>query len=1055
MMAGLLEQQDTLIERWLAQVRPLAPRSTLSREQLVDNLPDFLAELGRALRELDDASVSSALPESSPVAQAHGRQRHQLGYPIGALAREYPLLQEVILTVAAERGVPLRPSESIVLARCMGTAASEALSQFFSQHETHLPRQPVNAQARQALAEEPLARDSEARLRAILASLEEGVTLHDASGTVHFANTAAARHTGLTLEQLAGRTPFDPRWRAVHEDGSEYPGHEHPHMRVLRTGQGVVGEVMGIHHPDGRLAWLSVNAQPLFEADGRMPSGAVSSFFDITQHKAAEAALRASEEHLREILAATGAGTFTLDIPTDVMRFDEQMWALAGQEGARPLSLTSAQSFVHPEDRAQVERVVGEALVPGGPAAFTYEHRVLTAKGAERWLSVRAAVKRAADGRPLRLMGTAVDISERKAAESALRESEERLRRVVAASGTGTWEFDPATERVGCDARHLELLGLPPDTQLTLSVTLAATHPEDRHYVSQAIGAALAGENQGRYITQYRTIGLGEGSERWVEAKGRVLVGADGKPLRLLGTSIDITARKRAEAEREQLLERTRKAQAEAEAERQKLHDIFVQAPFVIAILEGPEHTYTFANPAHHRLMGGRDVVGKPLMEALPDLTAQGFRTLLDGVVRSGIAYVGREVPIKLPHHGPAEVEYLNFVYQPLRDAQGRVRGVLSCGFEVTEQVLARKQAQALSAQLEAIFQSFPEPLYVADATGIIRTNAAGLSLLGAKSLEDLNRNITTLHEKVHARWADTGEPIAASDNQLLRALQGYTGFLDFIVRDLSTGKDRVLRSAAAPVWVGEQVVGAVSVNMDFTDRTLAERALRERAEFEQQLIGIVSHDLRNPLNAILLGVQGLLRREELDERGTRALLRIQSSSERAIRMVKDLLDFTQARLGGGIPVHPRPLKLHTFTRQVVEEVRASFPEREIEVEAQGEGEGSWDSDRLAQVVTNLLTNALKYSPEGTPVRVRTRGEGDWVELAVHNGGAPIPPEALGRLFLPLQRATADVDKAGRSVGLGLYIVKQLVEAHRGTIEVKSSAQEGTTFTVRLPRRAE
>jgi signal transduction histidine kinase len=442
-------------------------------------------------------------------------------------------------------------------------------------------------------------------------------------------------------------------------------------------------------------------------------------------------------------------------------------------------------------------------------------------------------------------------------------------------------------------------------------------------------------------------------------------------------------------------------------------------------------------------------------MEALPDLTAQGFRTLLDGVVRSGIAYVGREVPIKLPHHGPAEVEYLNFVYQPLRDAQGRVRGVLSCGFEVTEQVLARKQAQALSAQLEAIFQSFPEPLYVADATGIIRTNAAGLSLLGAKSLEDLNRNITTLHEKVHARWADTGEPIAASDNQLLRALQGYTGFLDFIVRDLSTGKDRVLRSAAAPVWVGEQVVGAVSVNMDFTDRTLAERALRERAEFEQQLIGIVSHDLRNPLNAILLGVQGLLRREELDERGTRALLRIQSSSERAIRMVKDLLDFTQARLGGGIPVHPRPLKLHTFTRQVVEEVRASFPEREIEVEAQGEGEGSWDSDRLAQVVTNLLTNALKYSPEGTPVRVRTRGEGDWVELAVHNGGAPIPPEALGRLFLPLQRATADVDKAGRSVGLGLYIVKQLVEAHRGTIEVKSSAQEGTTFTVRLPRRAE
>jgi signal transduction histidine kinase len=137
-----------------------------------------------------------------------------------------------------------------------------------------------------------------------------------------------------------------------------------------------------------------------------------------------------------------------------------------------------------------------------------------------------------------------------------------------------------------------------------------------------------------------------------------------------------------------------------------------------------------------------------------------------------------------------------------------------------------------------------------------------------------------------------------------------------------------------------------------------------------------------------------------------------------------------------------------------MEEVQASFPERDLVVTAQGNGQGAWDADRMAQVVTNLVSNALKYSPPDTPVSVRTRGDGDQVELEVHNEGAPIPPEALGRLFQPMQRASSQGDTAGRSVGLGLYIVDRIVQAHGGTIAVKSTEGEGTTFTVRLPRLA-
>ncbi|MDY7227633.1 HAMP domain-containing sensor histidine kinase [Hyalangium rubrum] len=231
------------------------------------------------------------------------------------------------------------------------------------------------------------------------------------------------------------------------------------------------------------------------------------------------------------------------------------------------------------------------------------------------------------------------------------------------------------------------------------------------------------------------------------------------------------------------------------------------------------------------------------------------------------------------------------------------------------------------------------------------------------------------------------------------------------------------------------------------------EESARHRADFEQQLIGIVSHDLRNPLNAIHLTATTLMRREDLDARTTKAAVRIQSSTERATRMVRDLLDFTQARLGGSIPVKPQPLNLHELTRQVVDEVQMNYPERELQARHEGDAQGHWDSDRMAQVLTNLLSNAMKYSPEGTPVTVVTRGVGDWVTLEVRNTGDPITEETRLRLFEPMQRGATEVGRTERSVGLGLYIVRNVVEAHQGTIDVRSTQEEGTLFTVRLPRQ--
>jgi len=253
------------------------------------------------------------------------------------------------------------------------------------------------------------------------------------------------------------------------------------------------------------------------------------------------------------------------------------------------------------------------------------------------------------------------------------------------------------------------------------------------------------------------------------------------------------------------------------------------------------------------------------------------------------------------------------------------------------------------------------------------------------------------------------------------------------------------------------QVVGAMQ---DVTAQQQAEaerlRLLAEvhaQADFERQLIGIVSHDLRNPLGAITLAVSMLLQKAE-DERQQRHGQRIRRAAERATRMIRDLLDFTRARQGRGLPVYPQRMDLHEVVHTTLDELQAAWPERRIQSHYEGNGAGEWDPDRVAQVLGNLVGNAMQYSPPDTVVRVESRGEEHGVVLTVHNDGLPIPLELKPRIFEPLERGLErPEDRGGRSIGLGLYIVRSIVVAHGGTVDVQSTTEAGTTFTVRLPRR--
>jgi len=217
---------------------------------------------------------------------------------------------------------------------------------------------------------------------------------------------------------------------------------------------------------------------------------------------------------------------------------------------------------------------------------------------------------------------------------------------------------------------------------------------------------------------------------------------------------------------------------------------------------------------------------------------------------------------------------------------------------------------------------------------------------------------------------------------------------------------------------------------------------------FRDQFVGVLSHDLRTPLGAVIAGAALLAAAEDNPDRRARVVIRIMNSAQRMERMISDLLDLTRARLGGSIQLKRRAADLRRVCEEAIMEIRAGHPDVRLQFEASGNLQGEWDVDRLAQVLTNLIGNAIQHG-SGTPVTVAAHDQGDVVRLAIRNGGDPIPPELLPRIFEPLIRGGAA--GTSRSIGLGLFIARAIVSAHGGDIQV-SSAAAGTTFTAVLPK---
>ena len=365
------------------------------------------------------------------------------------------------------------------------------------------------------------------------------------------------------------------------------------------------------------------------------------------------------------------------------------------------------------------------------------------------------------------------------------------------------------------------------------------------------------------------------------------------------------------------------------------------------------------------------------------------------------------------------------------------------------------KNMEAILAQWEKFAQTINPPALTMDSTSLrdhaelmLKTIAKDLTTEQTeKEQSDKSKDLAPIHPNV----------TAAEDHAEARLLSGFT------IGQLFS-EYRALRASVLHLWDKSSKLGLTTDPEDITrfneaiDQSIAESVARYSTLLktsQDMFLAILGHDLRNPLSTTIMSSMVLMRYEDVSDKVISAATRIYNSSQRMNTLINDLIDYTRSQLGKKLPMKLTPSNLVKICADIVEEQQIANPEHTIVLKTDGTFDGNWDEHRIAQVFSNLLGNAVQHGVTFSPIEVNLTSSLDSVFIRINNKGEPIPPSKIKHIFEPLVRheQNEQVDYTHKtSLGLGLYIAREIVLAHNGTVNVTSSEAEGTTFEIALPR---
>lgn len=873
----------------------------------------------------------------------------------------------------------------------------------------------------------------------------------------------------------------------VHPDDVER--HRATVDRAIATGTSYESEFRIVRPDTGAVVWMQERGAPLLDESGKIQK-LVGVVMDITTRKQAEDVLTGQSALLDLTFDAILVREFTTDAVQFWNRGAQELYGFLRDEVIGRESHDVLQT-VHPIPVDEVK----EILLRQGHWEGELIH---TKKDGSRIVVESRWALQTDRGRPVAILEANTDITERKAAEEALRQSEEHYRTIVATANEGVWLVDVEARTVYANDRMAAMLGYTPEELADLTV-IDCTFPDDVASHREHIGQNVEGKVE-QFDTRFRRK---DGSSLLVLGCTSPVRDATGTVVGALGMFTNITERKQAEQERLDLLARAQEARAQAEEAQQRLTVLADASALLASSLDYETTLRSLANAVVPRIadwcavhlvdadgtvrqiaVTHRDPAKVALAHELERRFpyAPNARVGVAEVLRSGRPELVSEVSDELLEQLTSEADLL----QVLRDlgfsswmviplaARGHLLGAITLvaaesgrhygqGDVALAEVLARRaalavdnarlyqEAQRVAAEQSAILSQMADGVAMVDPAGRLTfLNEAGQRLTGGESSSSLEAALTR-----HAITTVDGEPFALDQLPLAQALARRETVSDARWRLTRVdGTDIVVQGSATPV-VGEsgELLGAVSTFRDVTAQVVLEQQ-------KEDFLSAAAHDLKTPLTS-LQGLAQMLQRHLARDRDTNpeqlreGLQRIEQNARRMTSMINELLDLSRLEMGEGLELNRRSVDLVSLVTQSVAEHRDTREAGRLTLDSRvPELVGIWDADRLERVIGNLLSNAVKYGSADAPIVVTVREENQngtfRAVVSVEDHGIGIPHEDLPHIFERFHRG-GNVSRDTLGTGIGLAASKQIVEQHGGTIDVVSQEGIGSTFTVRLP----
>ena len=923
-------------------------------------------------------------------------------------------------------------------------------------------------------------RESEARALRVLQSIGDAVIVTDAVARVTRMNAVAEQLTGWAMADAAGE-PLANVFKIV-DEATRLPV-ESPAGKVILTGSAVgLANHTILISKEGSTTAIDDSAAPIRDDQGSL-TGIVLVFRDISERRAAERERDALAEKLQQVFAATTDAVAVLDRNWRIIFLNENARGLLAPVG-NVLGTNHWETFPATVfEGSPYQEHYYRAMNEGVPAEFEiYYPAPLNA-----WFQI--VVRPLPDGVAVFFR----DITARRRAERNLE--------LLSDSGLAlaqSLDFQTTLENIAriairsfCDFCYFDLI--QPDGTMKRTVHIhrdpaqqiileqarqAPLIPNPNHPVNRTIASGVPtliaqvtdpwlcsvalSESHLDRMRQLRfhsllTVPILNGEEVLGTLSFCRTIHPEAFTEEDSAVAMELSGRVSAALVNVSLYRTMAELQALARSERERLRDLFMKAPAAILTMDGPDHVITLVNEGYVRLLrkgSESELIGRALREVLPELKGQGFFELLDHVYQTGTPYVGNEMPAQLENLATGKLDdaWFNFVYQPARNAVGEIDGILVFAIEVTEQVLSRKETEAREAllqrrtsELETIYKTAPIGLALFDPVDFryLRLNDTQAKIVGLPASEILGKTLTEIApidglNEMFQQVAN-GQPI---ENALLEGalpaqpdLQRYWTVNYF------------------PVYAEDGTVQAITAaSLEITAQKRAEQALiqNEKIAAVGRLASSIAHEINNPLESvtnllyIARGSQNIPEIKDYLESADRELRRISLIASQTLRFYRQ-------------STRPQAIQCSSLLDGVLTLYQGRLLNSNIQVKIRDsvkmplvcfEGE-------IRQVLNNLVGNALDAMPHGGRLLIRSRVSTNWttgergVTLTFADTGSGISPDTQKRIFEPFFTT-----KGAIGTGLGLWISKDIVERHHGSIRVRSSLQSdrsGTVFSLFLP----